>query len=321
MAVTSCKFLTNSWSASGDATFKNSVTASWQIETDSEYDGPQQVKTGAHGTGPNPLPVEGASYSYGNDSSAFLFAQQWTLSPSFGSGSHGKTWIFTWTYATLGDKEPGDFVQNPLNRPVKWESESVEFEVPMLEQTNGLKIKNRAKLEYNPPATAVRSDRVLLATKNIATLAQVLSIETQLMGTNGLGGKNDATWQGFAAGKVKALAPRVGGVNNENGANYYPVTFRFQVRTKREYEAFDPGTNTPAGDKWTLDLIERGNYVLTQPPTQVRVVPMDEQTPGVTLPPPYLLDIDGTHLPQNSDPIATAWDIYEDVDFGAILGF
>lgn len=182
-----------------------------------------------------------------------LRGQSWPLNPGYGlyakkfdfemRSDMGKQWAINVSYLPLEPNEPNTegSNDNPLLWPATYAVDWVEYEeaitkarnvealggstsgAPRAANTLG-PVVNGALQEFDEGIFEVVRDPVISITRNVATLDQVLSIESTYSRTT-----NSDTVYGVGPRRYKYLGVESGGVQTANGISYYTRTVRVQI--------------------------------------------------------------------------------------------
>lgn len=227
MSVVSCK-LVRDQEYSADEKYKESVTLRWIVITDNESDGHRVVLAGARSTSPHPVPVQFASYAYGNEATDTLRAKTITCKQNKDAP---KMWEITVVYDNSVD--PGQGSTNPLERqPIdEWDTE--QYQRALEKDVNGRAIVTPAGQPFTPPLTFDDSRPILTYTRNEATYPQKILTHQDAINSD----------------QFLIFPPKTAKVNIramkrwENDVKFYEVKYTFHFRWDGwEREGLNSGT-------------------------------------------------------------------------------
>lgn len=211
----------------------------------------------------------------------------------------GVTFQVDFTFETLSAKKEKE-QENPLDQfpEISWSTEVVNR--PMEKDIDGDAIQNSAKDKFDPGIEQEIYYPKLSIVRNEATFVPASLLLYQ-------GRLNNATWLGFAAGRVKCIGidGRLERVKVEDATfYYYQVSYVFLFATEEPYfkrRLLDCGTryldsSSGSGGRQQLNILVKGQ-------------PVSE---------PKLLDGNGNVLPVNGQPHFIDFDVCEQVNFGAL---
>lgn len=308
MAVTSCVYREIQPSGgSVDERNRGVYVVGFDVYTNSTM-GQKTVIIGAIATGPNALPTLWATYAFGGvESDTWSYLRQ--ITPRHVANIEGgQKWEIDAQYRPLAPGETSDSVKdvNPLLRPASFWWETEVFTRVVEKDVFGNKIVNKAGTQYDVPLEQEETRGVLVASWNVSTLADAISLNRTY--------ENHINSAGFLGAPVNTVLCRQMGSTpqqTEAGNTYFTMRARFAFKEN--------------GETWLRGVLERGYYFLE----------VDELGQAVTEPLPgnpnltrqkltktdgdaLLLDNDGTLLPDNQVGIFTDWQTRRSANFNNI---
>lgn len=296
MSVVSCQLMLNSRSGSSDEKFQRSYTVKWLVTTNNKLDGPQVVIDGVGGATPDAVPGKYATYAIGTDVDANAYQLSLGVEP-YHAGTEFQ-WVVTAEYGQPPKGEdPGERTENPLDRPVRYSIDWVAFTKPLTKDKDGNPIANAAKQSFDPPPEQEDLRPVLVAKKNFATLAEVISLMVTYKNA-----VNTDEFYGAGEREAKVESITTGDQIHENGYAYYEATIRVMFNE--------------AGEKFDRSFVNQGykHYVSASDKTLIvardaKQVPMNE---------PVLLAEDGSRLPDDTDGNSLEFRTFNEVAFSGL---
>lgn len=271
MAVISCKL-----QGPRNATFglKNQRTATltYKIQTNTARSAAMAVKLQAQAAGPDALPVEYGFYNAGGYIDLGVYCT--SISMVQDGGDDHLNWTATATFGPLPDNQtPLDMVINPLQRPNRYWTESLEIVRPVEKDINGRPIRNAAGQEFIDPIMEEENLTVLCVQKNMANLQDVLDLNADY------GGRlNEKTFFGGEAKTWKCGPIVTGPIMYENGFSFYSPVIRL--------------FHNP--DTWLRRIVNQGFQHYNNVTDKKLVRAVDDNGEPTTE--PVLLKADGTKL-------------------------
>lgn len=314
--VQSCAYDVTTASASFDEHNLGTYEIGFIVTTDGSM-GPQSVANGALTSSPHPLPSLWSTYSYQGDTDNYSWARDYKVTRDKDSR---KLYYITVTYRPVepgeGSKESGsDPVAkepNPVNREtVVWWDREVYTQIAIRDK-GGTAILNKCQDYYQEPREIEHTRGVLVVEKNVATLAQAITLSRTYDGT-----VNSTVWGGVSGSflgttTIPARAALCREVScsppiTEAGYVYYHLVFRFALKD--------------LGDTWDERFLESGQFHWTKkangtydligtPPNVQRAVTDAKMI--------VRLAEDGTRLPYDQASIYTDWRVRREVDFNQL---
>lgn len=279
MAVASCKLMTN-------RTFELNLgnnpqfEFTYQITTDTLETNADTVRSQAHSAGPDSLPE--LYQSLGSTTWGGTWCNRIKLAQT--NPNNNCIWTANVTFGALPQGETPDDqgVANPLNRPVRYWSESMTELQPVIKDKDGNPIRNAADDEFLDPLMREVHIPILVAQKNLSDLAQIIQWNLDFDSTT-----NEKKFHDAEPGEVLFFPIQTGAQLSANGTAYYAAEFRFGFKPGGwKEEVVNQGLNFLV-DTGEVDLEGQTIY------RKERAVDEDgEPTPG-----PILLDVNGTKLP------------------------
>lgn len=247
MAVLFCKRMRQNATLSVDNKFRRTYKHDFHIQTDSASDYQPEVYNGAISASPDPLPQPWSLYEgYGSGTAVddnFSTVQGIELKRKIdGEGCHFD-WIatVTWSPPEPGSTSSDPPTINPLDRPIKYSMEWANYTRLVDKDIFGEPIVNSAGDGFDPPIEIDDARPVLVAVKNMWPLEDIIALS--LAYKNAV---NTDTFFDATARKAKVESIVSGQIMEENGIQFYAVTFRIQFNH----------------EKWDIHLVDRGTQVL-----------------------------------------------------------
>lgn len=275
-------------SISGHAVY--SYTRVFNVQTDSELDGPQVVLS-AEG-----IPQFYAPYSSGNDYNPAALAK--SITPQISSDCR-TFWTVTVEYDTALDQSQQNQANfpNPTDRPIQVSYTSATYTIPVLEDIDGLAAnKNNVGDTFDPPLTQEVSRPVLQITKNQADFDPAVKYDYE----NAI---NSDEFQGAAAKTV--LCRRIDAqLQFENVPGTGQVPF-WQVTYVFEHNR----------DQWNpVKVLNEGYNQLNAGGDIIKIILKNDQVPSS----PQRLGSDGKVLTATADDYFLEKHIYREVSFASL---
>lgn len=241
MTVVSCQLRDVNASLVEDKSFRRTYVQEYIVTTDDPGDGPKTVLEGAEGSSPDALPILWSTYPQftgtgtgGADTNVFLQNREVRR---LDDGTRTK-WVVTCTWAS---PEPGDSGseppdENPLLRPVQYSLEWSAFTKVISKDIDGEPLLNSAgDLFENVEIDS--ADPVLVCVKNMFPLEDIIALAIAYRNA-----VNEEEFFGAPPRTCKMEAISSGPLMEENGYQYYQVTFRIQFKE----------------ETWDLFIVNRG---------------------------------------------------------------
>jgi len=198
---------------------------SWIIVTDDRELHPVQAALLAQSVGPNKLPQIGTLHPY--DKRADL--KTISVSPKSGEPS---VLIATGKYDRKFDQKKDDKETNPLNDQPVYFLERHQFQEVVQADLKGKPLVNAVGVPFNPPIVQDDSRPILVATRNMSSLAAIVALQQQFKDAVNLG-----TFYGAGPRQAKVMSIIASGLKEKNKVSFYEVSIR--IAFKGEGETWD----------------------------------------------------------------------------------
>jgi hypothetical protein len=227
MSVVSIAPLHRGRAGDGDDKYVRNYEQTWLVITDDPTDGPCVIGNAAG--------LPGRYFAYPDDPFALAIGSD----VKSAGDETGLVWEVTLKYSTKYDVNQQQ--ENPLDRVPRWSSGGQHFS-KVAAKDNGLANSNKPKPilnlagdAYDPPAEIDDSRMVLRVVRN----EPVLPLQAQMTYANAV---NSDQWNGAPVRTVKVESIESGELQNENGVQFYAVTYTFHYRP----------------ETWDLSILEQG---------------------------------------------------------------
>jgi len=239
MAVISSTIRREGWTGSGNVKEGDKFSIEHLVESNDINDGPLSVALGAEVSSPHPIPLAWSKYDIGNDSNPWVVLKD-RSTKLHAYTKTGALWIVTSQWSKPGfEEEEDDSRTNPLLRPTKYRIEWSNYTRIIREEPTGAlrPIVNSAGDAFADPLEQDDQRPVLVAVKNVASLAEVLALGIEYktaVNTNVFygAGKHEAKVQSITAGDVQV----------EEGVQFYTMTIRVEFNEESwDVKIFDQG--------------------------------------------------------------------------------
>lgn len=197
----------------------------WIINTDDKTIHPHAAALAAQNIGPDKLPKIGDRHPF--DARAQLKSLK--IAPK---SSEPSVLIAVGKYDRKFDHKKGDKEINPLNLPVIYNLERHQFQEIIQEDLQGKPLVNAVGTPFNPPIVQDDSRPILVATKNMQSLAAIVALQQTFKDAVNLG-----SFYGAAPRQAKVMSITAGSLQEKNGVSYYTVTIR--IAFKGEGQTWD----------------------------------------------------------------------------------
>lgn len=244
-----------------------------------------------------------------------LFAKQFNVQMR---NNLGTEWEVDVTYQPREPKDPDtQNDDNPLNWPPVYTLEFIEYEEAVTEAKNVDKIGdfapggprdaltlgpvvNSALQEFDEGLFVPVRDAVIVITKNVATLDEVLAVDTQFLRTT-----NSDTIYGVGPRRFKYLGVESGGLQTANGIQYYTRTIKVQ-----KLKTTDSVMNNVG---WNYASLKDGKRILK--PFTVK----DDDDNDVLPSEPQFLNIYGGKPEDTDEPTVVRYRYLDEVPYQSLL--
>jgi hypothetical protein len=281
-------------SSSIDQLYRRSYTRTFFVETSSPTVGSAAVRTASG------IPQPGTYYTNGLNPSATEYEYDQgsfvqSVEASMDSGTGGLQWTVTVTY---GPYDTASFGADPTLWPLRVSFGGESTERVIYFDRNGDAILNSAYDRFGDPITVPDHLRTMTITRNELVRTYNPELASTYSDT-----VNDATWNGFAAGRclMGIISTGEPQFDSTNRVYYYTVTY--PVRIERP------------GRTWVKELLDQGFNVLdsSSPPKQIPYT-----NGGQPASDPVALDGSGGKLPTNGTPVSLTFDVYDEADWSGL---
>lgn len=195
------------------------------------------------------------------------------------------------------DNDPGEDIENPLDRPADVSFEGVEDTLQTFAAVNDegetsatTKVVNSAGQPFDPPIERTVFDPVIVIERNEADYD--LSVHTQYNGA-----VNSDAWQGNAAGTCLL---RVSAAKQfEAGVEYWRVRYEVSIRA----------------DGWDARVVDEGYFIDGASGDDVELLKDEDNLP---LNSPRLLDGAGGLLASSADPVFLTFQVHKRASFAPL---
>ena len=288
MAVVSCH-LNFGREYNIDENLRREHTEKFVIQCDADYHSPYDVSKLAQRVGPHELPKMYTKHP--RDKWAYVVG----MSVVQRDGAH-RVFDATVKYdSTQNQSEPTVYNIHPLNRPVKYFTELMQFERPLVKDIFGNAIQNACAQPFDPPLMYDDARQVLVGIKNVASLGEVVSLQQfykDAVNTNMLYGARPR--------QAKVVSITSGEQQMQGGIGYYEVAIR--VAFKED------------GLTWDREILNQGmSRLVKQANGEYKLSSKDKN--GELINSPILLADDGTQLEDDAEPVFLKFRTYPERDF------
>lgn len=267
---------------------KSTYSAQYRVVMDSPTASPLAVLIASQSAGPDPVPGQYDAYLLSGSVDEGAFAQDFDVKPE--SDDTTTRWIVsvTWRPIDSNTSSRGDATVAPVDREARfsmefWDEQTIisqAWNVDALVSVSEWRaantpgpIVNAAKEQFHDAVTEDDKITVLVARKNFATLADVLTLHRNFNRT-----LNSDTFYGYTAHKAKFLSVELGDAVFERSYSYYPGVIKVALKD----------------EEWYLPIVNKG-MMYRKAAGAVAVAAEDAN--GRPVQTPVLLKADGTKLP------------------------
>ena len=303
MSVTKCRLIRSGRSGSADKKYRREITEVYRVETNSTSDGwpTVLVQTGNAGLD-DPIPNLWSTYNIGNSFDFGIYLQD-KRGQLENPAESNQRWLVTCTWRAPepgDDPENGDDEDNPLLRATKYRLDWANYSRVATKDKNGTTIENSAGVEFDPPIEIDDARPVLVCTRNEWPLGSIIANSIQYK--NAI---NTDSFYGAGPREAKVESIVCGDIMNENGVQFYQVTYRFQFNDQKwDITVVDQGFSHLDENGELVDAMER-----TVTGSDVEWTKVSE---------PVGLKTDGTRQAKGVDKLFKEFRVYPELSFSAL---
>lgn len=269
--------LTTGRSSSQDKMGLRSYRATYRVEMSSTSYGPANVLEHAQSYKPDPIPKLWQKYRIDSDFDNYAFCQSRTVEQT---EDNKRTWWKVnceWRPLNPGEDQD-DSTTHPMSRPVRYRVEHATYTENIEKDKDGESVVNGAKQEFDTALQQEVSHMVLVATKNFATLQDVIDLNLKYAMH-----VNTTTFHGASKRKCLCYPISCSNLIREGKVEYYQATFHIEFRD----------------DTWDRRYINQGMKYL-KAGVLTNVFAENEDGEEVQVNEPMLLDSAGAMLAANT---------------------
>ena len=215
--------------------------------------------------------------------------------------------------ATGGHAPSERMAKDPLARPFTYSISSVRVQVVATKDVDGFPIETTAGEPFDPPIEEEESRTVLVVTKNLpvsGTVQEMLSDINEIEGTI-----NEFAWGGVMAHQAK-LVDVGADLTFEEGIKFWAMRYEIHLLhgsyTARNGEVF-------ANPTWDRVILNQGFMEKTfQGANGLISVDIIDPSTGRTVTSPVKLNVDGTRLPPDEDPVYVLFQTKRHISFDGL---